>query len=129
MPQLQSRELLRRGQASPSLHSTASQTQRRVARLQVAVPDPAPTRHCASVVQPQRELAQTKPDHWSEHELLQPPQLWLLVAVFCSQPSSAPVVGRRQLANPGRQLELQMLPVHSRLATFADEQARPQLPQ
>jgi len=74
VPQVQSRALFRRGQTSPSLHSTASHTQRRVATLQVAVPPPPPTRHWASVVQPQCAFAQTKPVPWSAQELLQPPQ-------------------------------------------------------
>jgi len=53
----------------------------------------------------------------------------LFVLMFCSQPSSVPVIGRRQLANPATQLELQTPFVHSSVATFADAQGRPQAPQ
>ncbi len=46
-----------------------------------------------------------------------------------SHPSSAPVVGWVQFANPRLHVEVHRPPVHSRDITFAVEHARPQAPQ
>lgn len=59
----------------------------------------------------------------------QAPQLVLFVETVSSQPSSAPVAGKLQLANPSVQVELHTPLLQARESTFCVPHARPQAPQ
>jgi hypothetical protein len=61
--------------------------------------------------------------------LPQPPQFSASDAVLVSQPSSAPVEGVVQFAEPAAQLDTQSPPLHSTEATPAVAHARSQAPQ
>jgi hypothetical protein len=61
--------------------------------------------------------------------LPQPPQLMPLVWAFTSQPSSFPVEGWLQFAEPKSHVETHVDPTHTREAVFVPEHVRPQAPQ
>ena len=66
---------------------------------------------------------------WEPQLLPQPPQLMLSLAVAVSHPLSVPLLGDEQLANPGAQVDLQVLPEHTRPATLVVAHLRSQPPQ
>jgi hypothetical protein len=118
--------------ASPRLQTLLLQEQRPVAVAQLPVVDPG--LHAAFESQPQRLGGRVPPSHtnpapWELHALLQLPQLAALLVTFFSQPSSAPVAGRLQLAKPSAHVELHVPLLQLLDITFWVPHARAQAPQ